>query len=134
LKLYIEKSGYAAVNLCRNGGEIWRIRVHHLVASAFHGTRPDKHEVRHLNGVRADNRVENLTWGTRRENAHDAIAHGTVRKGAKHPKARLTAEKVRQIRRAYRDGERVVDIADRYGMTRTAIGDVLSGRNWGHVK
>src|SRR5262249_12949164 len=35
------------------------------------------HEVRHLNGIRTDNRPENLAWGTKSENMQDAVRHGT---------------------------------------------------------
>lgn len=38
-------------------------------------------DVRHLNGDRDDNRLENLTYGTRSENEYDKIAHG------RHPQA-----------------------------------------------
>jgi hypothetical protein len=46
--------------------------VHHLVAEAFHGPRPNYLAVaRHLNDVKTDNRLENVAWGTRKENAAD---------------------------------------------------------------
>lgn len=51
--------------------------VHKLVLLAFVGPRPEGLECRHLNGVPADNRLENLRWGTRRENILDAVSHGT---------------------------------------------------------
>lgn len=51
--------------------------VHRLVMAAFIGPCPDGQEVRHMNGVRADNRLENLQYGTRSENIRDAVQHGT---------------------------------------------------------
>lgn len=50
--------------------------VHILVAEAFHGPRPPGMEVRHLNGVKLDNRAENLRWGTDSENMLDIVRHG----------------------------------------------------------
>jgi hypothetical protein len=51
--------------------------VHSLVAEAFYGPRPDGLEVRHLNGVATDNRVENLKYDTHAENLRDRARHGT---------------------------------------------------------
>lgn len=65
-------------------GEVHRRPVHHLVALAFLGPRPDGTEIRHLDGDRANNNVENLAYGSKTENTLDAVRHGT------HPQARKT--------------------------------------------
>ena len=44
-------------------------RVHHIVATAFHGAQPSKgHVVDHIDTNRRNNRPENLRWVTRLEN------------------------------------------------------------------
>lgn len=46
------------------------VRVHQIVATAFHGTPDDPHMViDHKNTNRCNNRPENLAWVTRLENA-----------------------------------------------------------------
>lgn len=71
--------GYPTVKLSINGKTIKR-KVHRLVCLAFHGNpSSDQLEVRHIDGTRTNNRVNNLTWGTRSENALDRQRHGTCK-------------------------------------------------------
>jgi hypothetical protein len=68
-------SGYLYVGLyIGNGGNkqrLWR-RVHRLVAEAFLGNIPNGWEVDHKNGIKTDNRLENLRIVTHRENMIEA--------------------------------------------------------------
>jgi hypothetical protein len=66
--------------------------VHRLVLLAFLGPAPPGAEARHLNGVKTDNRFENLVWDTRRANMLDRKWHdGTSI-------YKLAPDDVRQIR------------------------------------
>lgn len=78
LKQSIDLYGYPTVRIWINGKHSFR-KVHALVCMAFHGPRPIKHETRHLNGIRDDNRPENLAWGTTKENYEDRRKHGNDR-------------------------------------------------------
>ena len=68
--------GYLVVGISHRGN-VRAHTVHSLVATAFHGPKPDGLECRHLNGNKSDNSASNLRWGTRAENREDMIRHGT---------------------------------------------------------
>lgn len=75
---------YAAVSL-RHNGKRERRTVHRMVADAFLPPKPSPaHEIRHLDGNRANNAASNLAWGTRKQNAEDRARHGTTACGERH--------------------------------------------------
>lgn len=61
LSLKPRNDGYVMVNLCRDGIVTKRL-VHNLVAEAFLDNPSNLPSVKHLNGLRNDNRAENLCW------------------------------------------------------------------------
>lgn len=58
------------VNAVHGYMEISSVRVHQIVATAFHGEKPtEQHVVDHIDTNKRNNRPENLRWVTRLENA-----------------------------------------------------------------
>lgn len=70
-------NGYPRVKLYRDAkGKT--VMVHRLVAQAFIENKHGKPQVNHKNGVKTDNRVENLEWVTQTENLKHACANGLL--------------------------------------------------------
>jgi hypothetical protein len=67
LKNRPDDAGYVRVNLCSNGISK-TIRNHRLVAIHFIPNPNNKSQVNHINGNKADSRVENLEWVSSIEN------------------------------------------------------------------
>lgn len=75
LRQALNKNGYPAVTIYRSGKPYTR-PVHRHVLENFIGPCPDGMECLHKNGVRDDNRLENLRWGTHTENIREMVAAG----------------------------------------------------------
>ena len=76
MKSKIDKDGYEIVCLHKNKKQ-YTFGVHRLVAITFI-SKDDltKTQVNHRNGIKTDNRVENLEWVTPKENIVHAISTG----------------------------------------------------------
>jgi hypothetical protein len=67
--------GYYKVGLCSNN-VMTQPRTNRLVAQAFIPNPENKPCVNHINGIKTDNRVENLEWCTYKENNTHAVLTG----------------------------------------------------------
>jgi hypothetical protein len=131
LSLAALREGYPVVTLCY-GGNCRSENVHRIVLAAFRGEPPTrKHVSRHLDGNQTNNRLDNLAWGTQKENIADARRHGTMARGSRAGASVLTESGVAEIAVLISKGVSDRVIADRFGMSESAIWGIRSGKSWG---
>jgi hypothetical protein len=86
LKGYVDKqTGYHRVTLLNQGVQATKL-VHRLIAEAFILNPESKNTVNHINGIKTDNRAENLEWCTQKENIAHSFKAGlsVISKGKNH--------------------------------------------------
>lgn len=125
---------YLVVGLCRKSRKR-RAFVHRLVLETFVGPpKPGQHGA-HLDRRPGNNNLKNLKWVDPIENIHHSIAHGTFPRGSMKPEAKLTEASVKEIRNLYAQGAYTQKhLGSLFGVTKGAIGFLLSRKTWAHVE
>lgn len=135
-------AGYVTVVLPIPGGRMSRT-IHRLVAEAFIPNPLGKRTVNHINGVRHDNRLENLEWATHGENhqhAYDRLGRVRVEKPrrADSPCAKRVCCVDENVG-FFGDYPSMKDAAARFGRSYSAIGQAIrkgnraAGLTWAYV-
>ena len=135
-KVEVDLNGYVHCGLHKNG-KTKHAFLHVLVAQAFISNLEGKTQVNHINGIKTDNRVENLEWVTPAENIAHAFETGLRKSGCEHFRAKLTAEQVREIRRDCVHGDLdfgVKAFARKFNVTPKIISDAYYGESYKDVE
>lgn len=96
----IGKDGYNKIGLCQNGNRTY-YRVHRLVAECYISNPNNFEQVNHINGIKTDNRVDNLEWVSHSGNITHAYKTGLIPSGEKSHMSKLKKEDVDFIRKNY---------------------------------
>jgi DNA-binding transcriptional regulator YiaG len=131
LKSQICKTGYIMVDLCKEG-KVFKFLVHRLIAQTLLPNLQNKPQVNHKNGIKTDNRIENLEWSTRSENQKHSIATGLrSAKGEKNSQCVLKESDVIEIR--LNNNLSYTKLAKLYNISLSTIYDIKKGRSWKHI-
>lgn len=136
-KTKIMPNGYCVARL-NKGGKTYNLLTHRLIAELFL-EKPENYKelnVNHKNGVRNDNRPENLEWVTQSENmmhSRDVLKSLNPPRGEKQGKSKLTNNDVIEIRNLYSMGVLQKDIAKKFDVSAKQISVIARKIQWAHI-
>lgn len=129
------KYGYIRVDITNSVGFEKSVALHRLVALAFIPNPENKPFVNHKNGIKIDNRVQNLEWCTVRENTIHAFKMG-LRNGVNGERSnlcKLTKETVLKIRESYLKIRSYKKVAAIYSTSWSNVCHIVTRRTWAHI-
>ena len=108
------------------------VKMHRLVAQTWLENPDNLATVNHKNGIKTDNRVENLEWMSHRDNIihNHQIGMAANKQGENSGTHILTEKQVLAIRQDTRPRQ---EIAKEYGVSWYTIQDVQLKRTWYHI-
>ena len=104
-------------------------KVHHLVAEAFIGPRPEGMLCLHRDDDKLNNTPANLYWGTQKQNQQDCIRNGhrPSQSGQANHNAKLDEDAVRAIRAATGTCKA---IGDQFGISAMSVSLIKRRKLW----
>ena len=132
MKQSIDSRGYYMVPL-RNNGIRKTPLVHRIVAKSFVVNKDNKGTVNHRNGIKTDNKIENLEWCTQKENVIHAYKNGLCKdkSGTNNGRSLLNENKVLEIRK---DNLRPIRLlAEKYNVSSSCIESIIKRKTWVNI-
>ena len=130
LSPYKGRRGYLEV-AAQKGGIRVKETVHRLVGMAFVPGYAEGLTINHINGVKTDNRPENLEWVSRARNTRHQWETGLVDlRGERAPGSKLTSKQVVYIRKLLSRGVPAHTLAVIADVSPSTIAFIRDGKRW----
>lgn len=126
-----DRDGYLSICLCKNNMKK-HFRTHRLVCDSFIENPSSLPVVNHINGIKNDNRVENLEWTSVLENIRHSWKTGLSNRkiGENNFHSKLTEKIVLEIRSSSLSRK---ELANTYKVSPELIGLVINRKSWIHI-
>jgi len=108
-------------------------RVHRLAWEQANGPIPDGMIVMHTCDNPPCINLNHLVLGTHADNMRDRATKGHTAKGESHGDSKLTEADVLAIRARRAAGERNIDLAREYHVSRPTISNIVQRHSWRHL-
>lgn len=125
-----DRNGYLYVSI-KIGSSRPKFACHRIIAKAFVSGYKEGLHTNHINGVKTDNRPENLEWVTNEQNVAHAWKNGLCNlRGEKQPNHKLTQKQVIEIRKALRLGVAAHALSVIAGVSPSTIHLISQNKRW----
>lgn len=130
-----DRWGYKWIIL-RIKGKLTIISSHRLIWFIKYGEIEKNLEINHINGIRTDNRLENIELVTHSENMIHArdVLKSINQKGEKNNYSKLKETDVIEIKNMIKNKIKLRIIAEKYKVSRGNITSIKCNRTWKHIK
>jgi hypothetical protein len=133
LSMKADMHGYICTSITDYNGD--RIKgMHRIIATVFIPNPLNLPEVNHKDGIKSNNRVDNLEWCTKKHNMkHRSEVLGCM-VGTDNPTNKLTEEQVLEIYNLCKNTDiKYKDIAKMYGVIPEEVNRIAFGVVWKHL-
>jgi hypothetical protein len=110
-------------------------KVHRILAESFIGSIPEGFEVNHINGIKTDNRLENLEIVSKSKNIKHAfdLCLNKPRRGELNGMCKIDSDTAKWIKEMTKNGFTESQISSQLNVSIHTVRDIRRGRTWKHV-